>query len=39
MKNYEELQFEITFFTEDVVTASQLGADNDVDADDIGIVW
>lgn len=38
MKNYEELQFEITFFTEDVVTTSPM-SDGDTEQDANGIVW
>ncbi len=41
MKKYEELKFEIVFFTEDVVTASQIDADNDVGAegDELKAIW
>ncbi len=38
MKKYEELKFEIVFFTEDVVTASPM-TDGDTEQDANGIVW
>lgn len=41
MKEFKDLEFEITMFTESVVTGSQNLSDNDAAAggDDLGTIW